>query len=82
MFNILSHIGSFHLDIHVYVYHKYSGTSNTFRRAMPFNQSKSNILRIKLESVKLFNAKWDTFITSKLFISFVELLVLYYLQYM
>ena len=42
MFNILSNI----LDIYVYVYHKYSDTFNTFRHAMPFKQSKSNIQRI------------------------------------
>ena len=49
---------------------------------MPFKQSKSNIQRIQLESVLLSNAKWDTFIPSKIFISFVELSVLYYLRYM
>ena len=49
---------------------------------MPFKQSKSNIQRIQLESVLLFNAKWDTFITSKVIIYFVELSVLYYLRYM
>ena len=49
---------------------------------VPFKQSKSNIQRILLESVLLSNAKWDTFIPSKIFISFVELLVLYYLRYM
>ena len=32
---------------------------------MAFKQSKSNIQRIKLESVLLSNAKWDTFIPSK-----------------
>ena len=48
---------------------------------MPFTQSKSNIQRILLESVLLSNAKWDTFIPSKIFISFVELSVLYYLRY-
>ena len=51
-----------------YVYHKYSDTLNTFRHAMPFKQSKSNIQRILLESVLLSNAKWDTFIPSKIFI--------------
>ena len=35
-----------------------------------------------LESVLLSSAKWDTFIPSKIFISFVELSVLYYLRYM
>ena len=69
-------------DIHAYVYHKYSDTLNTLRHAMPFKQSKSNIQRIKLESVLLSNAKWDTFIPSKKFISFVELSVLYFLRYM
>ena len=49
---------------------------------MPFKQSKSNIRRIQLESVLLSNAKWDTFISSNVFISFVELSVLYYLRYM
>ena len=49
---------------------------------MPFKQSKSNIQRILLESVILSNAKWDTFIPSNVFISFVELSVLYYLRYM
>ena len=49
---------------------------------MPFKQSKNNIQRIQLESVLLSNAKWDTFIPSKVFISFVELSVLYYLRYM
>ena len=47
--NILSHIGS----LHVYVYHKNSDTLNTLRHAMLFKQSKSNIQRIKLESVLL-----------------------------
>ena len=45
-------------------------------------RNKNNIQRIKLESVLLSNAKWDTFIPSKVFISFVELSVLYYLWYM
>ena len=49
---------------------------------MPFKQSKSNTQRIQLESVLLSKAKWDTFIPSKVFISFVELSVLYYLRYM
>ena len=49
---------------------------------MPFKQSKGNIQRIKLESVLLSNAKWDTFIPSKKNISLVEISVLYYLQYM
>ena len=53
-----------------------------FRHAMPFKQSKSNIQRIKLESVLLSTAKWDTFIPSKVFISFVQLSVLYYLRSM
>ena len=47
---------------------------------MPFKQS--NIQRIQLDSVLLSNAKWDTFIPSKIFISFVELSVLHYLRYM
>ena len=51
-----------------YVYHKYSDTLNTFRHAMAFKQSKSNIQRIFLESVLLSDAKWDTFIPSKIFI--------------
>ena len=34
---------------------------------MSFKQSKSNIQRIKLESVLLSNAKWDTYIPSKIF---------------
>ena len=34
--NVLSHIGSFNWDIHVYVYHKYLDTLNTFRQAMSF----------------------------------------------
>ena len=37
MFNILSHIGSFQ---HVYVYHKYSGTLNTFDMLCPLNIAK------------------------------------------
>ena len=50
---------------------------------MPFKQSKSNIERIHLELVLLSNAnRWDTFIPSKVFISFVELSVLYYFRYM
>ena len=54
-------------------YHKYSGTLNTFYMLCPFNKAKSNIQRIQLESVLLSNAKWDTFIPSKVFISFVKL---------
>ena len=65
-----------------HVYHKYSDTLNTFRHAMPFKQSKSNIQRILLESVLFSSANWDTFFPSKVFISFVELSVLYYLRYM
>ena len=42
---------------------------------MPFKQRKRNIQRIQLESVLLSNAKWDTFIPSKVFISFIELSV-------
>ena len=60
------------------IYHKYSDALNTFRHAMPFKQSKSKIQMIQLESVLLFNAKWDAFIPSKVFNSFVELSVLYY----
>ena len=84
MFNILSHIGSVQLGYTcICVNHKYFGTLNTFDMLCPsFKQSKSNIQRIKLESVLLSNAKWDTFIPSKVFISFVELSVLYYLWYM
>ena len=37
---------AFNLDIHVYINHKYSDTLNTFRHAMPFKQSKSNIQRV------------------------------------
>ena len=81
MFNILSHIGRLSTWLYMYIYHKYSDT-NTFRHAMPFKQSKSNIQMILLESVLLSNAKWDTFIPSKVFNSFVELSVLYYLRYM
>ena len=33
-------------DIHVYVYHKYSDTLNTFNMLYPLKQSKSNIQRI------------------------------------
>ena len=79
-FNILSHIGR--LSTWLYIYHKYSDTLNTFQHAMPFKQSKSNTQMIWLESVLLSNAKWDTFIPSKVFNSFVELSVLYYLRYM
>ena len=39
---------------------------------LSFKQSKSNIQRSSLESVSLSNAKWDTSIPSKVFISFVE----------
>ena len=69
-------------DIHAYVYHKYSDTLIKYiQNAMPFKQSNlSNIQRIKLESVLLSIAKLDTFIPSKIFISFVELSVLYYLR--
>ena len=49
---------------------------------MPFKQSKSNIQRILLESVLLSNAKWDTSVTLKVFISFVEVSDLYFLRYM
>ena len=73
---------AFNLDIHVYVYHKYSDTLNTFRHAMPFKQSKGDIQRIWLESVILSTVKLDTFIPSKVIISFVEFSVLYYLRYM
>ena len=69
-------------DIHAYVYHKYSDTLNTFNMLWPFKQSKRNIQRILLESVIISNDKWDTLIPSKIFISFVELSVLYYLRYM
>ena len=44
-------------------------------------QRKNNIQSSSLESVLLSNAKWDTVIPSKVFISFVELSVLYYLRY-
>ena len=49
---------------------------------MHFKQSKSNIQRIWLESDLLSNVKSDTFIPPTIFISFVELSVLYYLRYM
>ena len=71
---LLSHIGY----TCICVYHNYSGTLNTFRHAMPFKQSKSNIQRIHcLNQFFLSNVKWDTFIPSKVFISFVELSVFY-----
>ena len=79
---MISYRQAFNLAIHVYIYHKYFDTLNTFRHAMPFKQNKSNIQIISLESVLLSNAKWDTFIPSKEFNSFVQLSVLYYLQYM
>ena len=60
-------------DMHAYVYHKYSDTLNTFNMLCPLNKAKV---------ILLSNAKWDTFIPSKIFISFVELSVLYYLRYM
>ena len=41
-----------------------SDTLNTYWHAMPFKQSKSDIQRVKLESVLLSNAKLDTFIPS------------------
>ena len=43
-------------------------------------QRKNNIQNSSLESVLLSNAKWDTVIPSKVFISFVEVSVLYYLR--
>ena len=64
------------------VYHKYSGTLDTIDRLCPLNKEKVIFQRIQLESVLLSNAKWDSFIPSKVFISFVELSVLYYLRYM
>ena len=60
-----------HLRYTCNVYHKYSDTLNTFHMLCPFKQSQSNIQRIWLESVLLSNAKWDTFIPLKVFISFV-----------
>ena len=40
-FNILSQKGSIQLGYTcIHVYHKYWGTLNTFRHAMPFKQSK------------------------------------------
>ena len=48
---------------------------------LSFKQSKNNFhKRSSLESVLLPNTKWDTFIPSKVIISFVELSVLYYLR--
>ena len=69
-------------DIHAYVYHKYSDTLNTFNMLCPLNKAKVIFKGSKLESVLLSNAKWDTFIPSKIFISFVELSALHYLRYM
>ena len=71
VFNILSNIGSFQLRYTCNVYHKYSDTLNTFHMLCPFKQSKINIQRIKLESVLFSDAKWDTFIPSKVFSCFV-----------
>ena len=71
VFNILSNIGSFQLRYTCNVYHKYSDTLNTFHMLCPFKQSEINIQRVWLESVLLTNAKLDTVILSKVFISFV-----------
>ena len=60
---------------------KIFGYFKYIQHAMPFKQSKSNIQRVQLESVLISNAKWDTYIPSKIFISFVELSVLNYLRY-
>ena len=54
------------------IYHKYSDTLNAFRHAMPFKQRKRIIQRIYLESVLLSNAKWDTSVPSKVFISLLS----------
>ena len=48
-----------------------------FDMLCPLNKAKV-IFKVSL----LSNAKWDTFNPSKVFISFVELSVLYYLRYM
>ena len=37
---------AFNLDIHVYVYQKYSDTLNIFLHVLPFKQSYSNVQRI------------------------------------
>ena len=66
---------AFNLDIHVYVYHKYSGTLNTFPHALQKKYSK-DLVRINL----LSNAQLDTFVHSKVFISFVELSVLHVIK--
>ena len=66
-------------DIHAYVYHKYSDTQNTFNMLCPLNKAK---VIFKGSSENQFYFKWDPFIPSKIFISFVELIVLYYLRYM
>ena len=69
-------------DIHAYVYHKYSDTLNTFNMLCPLNKVK----------VIFKGSSWNQFyfpmlngtlsFHQNIFISFVELSVLYYLRYM
>ena len=51
-----------------------------FNMLCPLNKENVIFKGSKLESVLLSNAKWDTFIPSKIFMSFVELSVLYYVK--
>ena len=59
-----------------------SGTLNTFDMLCPLNKAKVILKGSSLNQFYFPMLKWDIFIPSKVFISFVELSVLYYLRYM
>ena len=69
-------------DIHAYVYHKYSDTFNTFNMLCPLNKAKVIFKGSSKNQFYFPMLNGTLFIPSKIFISFVELSVLYYLRYM
>ena len=69
-------------DIHAYVYHKYSDTLNTFNMLCPLNKAKVIFKGSSLNQFYFPMLNGTLSFLQKIFVSFVEFSVLYYLRYM
>ena len=65
-----------------HVYHKYSDTSNTFNMLCSLNKAKVIFKGPSLNQFYFLILNGTLSFLQKIFISFVELSVLYYLRYM
>ena len=68
-------------DIHAYVYHKYLGTLNTFNVLCPLNKAKVIFKGSSYNQFYFPMINGTLLFLPKIFISFVEVSVLYYLRY-